>query len=461
MLNDKSSNGFNLTFGLTALAIFILSRLVHFYFQGQAGFGYDLGLYLAQARQIIDHSGDFLTAIIADAGGLELTMANFKFLANLGVPINVIIYLFHFIINLAIILTLWISVRTEYGKRAGLIALALATVSLTQFEMYWQYLFRTELAILMMFAAFWLIKKKSWLAFIPILTMFFIHKSTPLIFLPVFLVILIVEKNKKWLWLFVGTAVISLLIIWQQKSWQIGLEAIFHVFKNDDRAIREGNFLDLLAYLKLAWWYLIPALIQFYRQLKNKNWNWPMILFGLSAILVFSHFIFYKRLIIYLDLSALILAGVFIDKFLERYCPKIKKIILFFSLLILAIPVITYAGRHWSLISREEFSSIKQIQNQTEPSAYIMTINSFYAPWLEGWSGRLVISPGFLRDQWQKSDWQIFWENKNLPKQKELLAQYRKPLYLFIGREDNFYPSSICFKKITEKLFKYECERNN
>ncbi|HCY20529.1 TPA: hypothetical protein DIC40_01415 [Patescibacteria group bacterium] len=45
------------------------------------------------------------------------------------------------------------------------------------------------------------------------------------------------------------------------------------------------------------------------------------------------------------------------------------------------------------LISKEEFSAIKNIKNRTEENAIIINSHKNYTPWIMGWSQRDYINP--------------------------------------------------------------------
>lgn len=419
--------------------------------------GYDTGFYLATLKAI-GKFPNILPPHITDRGLLEATVPFFKLLNLISLNSEIMLFSSMIVINIILAGILYLYCKEEYSKKSALIALILYSLSIIQYEIYWHFLFRTMLALLFLLVSFWLIKKKTLLFLIPAVFIILIHKSTPFIFFLTIIIYLIVKKEKKSLLITSLIIIVGMLYAINMVGVKISLDVIRNNFLNDTHMIREGNFINISEYILFSWWYLIFAIWQVYQQIKTRKINLPLLLFIVSGILIVFKFIFYRRLSIYLDLAAIILAGQAIGHLLELHFNKHKTKAITVILVILSLITFQHIYHKASLIDKEEFETIKNIQNLTEPETYLINLNPQYSPWLEGWSERWAVSPGILRDRWQLQDWEIIWENNDLNYQMKLFNEYDKPLYLYVGSLVNFSPNEKCFEKINNYLFEYVCD---
>ncbi|HLC89411.1 MAG TPA: hypothetical protein VJG65_00445 [Patescibacteria group bacterium] len=425
---------------------------------GEAALGYDTGFYYVMAKAI-DHSGEYFPLDISREAGMEIIIPLFKLLALIGFSPEAITFTGHLVAELLLSVALYFFIRQTYNKLAAGSALVIFVISLVQLEAYSYFLYRNTLSVFFLFIAWWLIAKKSSLAFWPSLFLTIIHKSTPAIFFPVTFLYLIIKRQWKLLAVEILALVVGGVYLLTFDSTRTILNLLQTNFAIDTHSIRSGDFLELNTYLKLAWPYLVLAVGWLFYELRKKQFSATGLMFLISGTMVVTEFIFYKRLIIYLDLAAIILAGVALAYLLSRYAPKHAFAFLFGLLVIGSFVTLPYTTSRPQLIMPSELDAIKKIDGSTETSAYILNLNSMYAPWLEGWSNRKTISPGLIRDKWSYENWQIFWANNNLPAQKKLLAMYDgTPLYLFIGNFSfGFIPSTECFTRINSNLYRYDC----
>jgi hypothetical protein len=410
---------------------------------------------MAKALQV----GEYFPVDIKQSGGIEGAIAFFKLLNLAGFSPKFIIYYWHIIINVLVGIALFLFVKEISDKKAAIISLILFTLSLTQYEAYWYFLYRNSLALFFMFLALWLIEKKSPLAFWPTLFLTIIHKSTPFIFLLVIVIYLIFKKEWRLLIFELLAILIGGLYVLNFKATKVFFNLLFNKFTNDTHMIKTGSFMEIGEYLKISWLYLIFAFWQTYKNLKSKKFTLPLILFLVTGFLIAIRFIFYKRLIIYFDLGAIILAAIALKNIIQKHLPEFQNQILIIGLIFFSFSNIYYIIDKPLLIPKEELKIIKSIQNYTSNNDYILNIDSTYAPWLEGWSNRKVISPGLLRDTWSFEEWQIFWANNDLEAQKKLLNRYSDPIYLFLGEKNpSFTPNPDCFTSLNKNLYEYTCQ---
>ena len=89
------------------------------------------------------------------------------------------------------------------------------------------------------------------------------------------------------------------------------------------------------------------------------------------------------------------------------------------------------------LVDEEELKIISELQH-VEDDAYVMSVSSYYSPWLLGYSGKKVIAPGlFDYDKWNYSQWKIFWRLGDGERAVKMLSIYEKSIYIYIGRKDH------------------------
>lgn len=446
---------------ITIIGVFLslsLTRIMPLWQGDESALGYDTGFYYIMAKAL-DHSGEYFPMDISREAGVEIIIPLFKLLALIGFSPEAITFTGHLVAELLLGVALYFFVRQIYNKLTASSALVIFAISLVQLEVYSYFLYRNTLSVFFLFIAWWLITKKSSLAFWPSLFLTIIHKSTPAIFFPVTFLYLIIRRQWKLLAVEILALIIGGAYLLTFDSTRVILNLLQTNFATDTHSIRSGDFLEPNTYLKLAWPYLILAVGWLVYELRKKQFSFAGLMFLISGTMVATEFIFYKRLVIYLDLAAIILAGAALAYLLSRYAPKHAFAFLFGLLVIGLFIALPYTTSRPQLITPSELAAIKKIDGSTETLAYILNLNSIYAPWLEGWSNRKTISPGLTRDKWSYENWQIFWANNDLPAQKKLLAMYGgTPLYLFIGNFNfGFVPSTECFTRINYNLYRYDC----
>ena len=110
------------------------------------------------------------------------------------------------------------------------------------------------------------------------------------------------------------------------------------------------------------------------------------------------------------------------------------------------------------LISNAELAEIESLSGIAKENDYVMAVTSYYSPWVYGFSGRKAITPRlFEYDKWSVLKWKTFWSTGNLELRHQLLDEYEKPLYVFIGdragRMD--FSSDPAFIRISQRIWRY------
>jgi hypothetical protein len=214
-----------------------------------------------------------------------------------------------------------------------------------------------------------------------------------------------------------------------------------------------GTFITFLDYQFSSLFYLPLAFLGLFYFLRKKEFNILIIWAVINLAIVYFQFFFFNRLIIFLDLVLIILAGKGISIMLED---KKKIGIIILCILLLSAGTLTYkeAQNSKSLINEQELSMIKQFTN-TPQESFVMSTSSYYSPWILGYSERKTIAPGlFDYDVHSHGEWNNFWTTNNLTEINGFLGAYEKPLYIFIGerQKNNIqqFNDSACFKIFTE-----------
>ncbi len=117
----------------------------------------------------------------------------------------------------------------------------------------------------------------------------------------------------------------------------------------------------------------------------------------------------------------------------DRFIGKVIIFLFFFG----AFVNITYHS--WKLkplIDGEEIEAIRSLQS-IKGDFLAMSISSYYAPWIYGYSGMGTIAPGlFEYNKWDLEKWNRFWFTENPSVRRELLNEYDRTIYIFVGKKD-------------------------
>ena len=317
-----------------------------------------------------------------------------------------------------------------------------------------------------MLMAFYLLAKRSWLV-IPLAGFLGgLHRPTFLIFGLAMAVHFLFNKEKKY-HLIAGVGILalafSLYIHNPQAIFQflpLDLQGLVKIFGPGAGA---GTFFDFNFYRQIITFYLPFALLGLIYLLKTRQLNYLFFYFVLNFIIVYFNFIFHKRFIIHLDIIIIILAGVgvkfFVSKFLSNKIGKVGILIFLLG----ALYVFGASVKNIKpLISNQELEEIRSLAQITEQEAFVMAISSYYSPWIYGYSQRRTIAPGlFEYNKWDLMTWQTFWTTDNLELRHQLLDQYERPVYVFIGDRvgQMDFSNDLSFVKISKRIWKYGAEK--
>jgi hypothetical protein len=377
------------------------------------------------------------------------------------------------------ILPIFLVSKKYFGQEAGLFSAILFSISLTQLNAFWYLYYRNVLALITMLFALYFIDNKKFLipAILFAAATGFLHQPTFLMLALVWSAYTMINfRDRKLLsngLLGISSTGIILLIIYSQRLNELVISPLGDVFESvvAPGSIGAGTFYNLFTYQYVSLVYLPFAILGFLFLLKRKDFNPLFLLFAVSAAVVIFQLFFFNRLIINLDIAAILLAGmgiaygIFYSKSISK---NIKTGLMLLIILSGIVSTMKLSSSFEPLINEAQLESVKKIQNFTEQNASVMATVSTYSPWVLGYSKRNTIAPGqFDGDLWKESQWQQFWAAGNLSEIKGSLAIYPKPLYIFIGKHASSSRinmqkfSDSCFEKVFEDnggiLYKYDC----
>ena len=333
------------------------------------------------------------------------------------------------------------------NKKFALFAVLLCACSIIQAESYSMFLWKTLLALPFLVLGFKFLQEKKWLAFaISTLIILLTHRTTAIIYLLTIGLYFIWQliKAKRYKWIVGGLTTTGFLIILFLPQLKIIIQ---NLISNNNYFVRTGLFLPYQNLFSLLWPYLLLAIPGLYLYIKQKEQPLWLILFGVSVLWFIFHLPFYRRILIYLDLSLIVFAAYFLSTVIAKSrLPKagvmviVTVIVLFLSYrsatFILAKPPLIYA------------EETEEIKNFNFPSGFVLAVSANDAPWLLGYiNNQRLGAPGLLEDPHTYQEWIEFWNGQN---QRQFISHYPRPLY-FYQRAYQLPPVGItqCLRPLT------------
>ncbi|MFH1175483.1 MAG: glycosyltransferase family 39 protein [bacterium] len=245
---------------------------------------------------------------------------------------------------------------------------------------------------------------------------------------------------------------------------KILLKEILSNFKDfDPFAVKEGIFLAPKDYLLLSASIIPLALFGYLEKIREKELDIFFAFSTVCLIWILFQLIFYKRIIIFLDLAVIFLAMPPIAKILNHNSlPKLYKSFFVFILIFSS----AFIGFKTALSIKPEISAqeLKEMQNLAQlPEGTALAMSSTNSSWIYGWTPHRIIAPGLFENLWPYDVWKSFWDENNpiwFERKKELIALYnREPLYIFTG-ENIPLPAlpKECLEKISEMVWVWKCD---
>lgn len=425
---------------------YCLSRIFLLYKYGEVAFGYDTGIY----RHYINGYWQ---------GGVSQPFSfsvYSNFLKFLGFSTETIMYVVYFLLAILMFWLVYLVAKTYFGQKSALWTLLIFTFSFTQFEFYWWYYYRSFLSIILLLIYLLINKKHSYWS-LPFLTLAFcLHPLTALPFILGLMIMGIWQKTERMNYFLQVSVVLLVAGIFNFKEF-LGYGNFvsgnnFVADKNSWQAT-SGQFITIWEYLKYSILYLPLSLIGFWKSRKENKY---LFFTCLIAILFFiSHFIFYRRMLILVDLFFVVFAGYILDFYWEK--TKAWQKYLTTGLLIILISLNFYLVINKKpLINKIEFLNMQDSCFPTN-DYLIISPSAKYAPWLYGFAKAPILAPGMLDNNfWTYNEWLNFWTTNNPGERKILRAKipYEK-VCVFVGWSDMYLEDKFLADKNFVKLNQY------
>jgi len=316
------------------------------------------------------------------------------------------------------------------------------------------FLWKTQLGLLLLLVNLKMILSKRWKALpVTALLLLLSHRTTFIIFLFLLLIYISFELYRKenkapFVFYLVSMALISLPAI-------LLLQAeINHFFSITNPFVKDGIFFDIVDYILLSLPYFVFVAPGLYFYIKvNRDPILPLFFF-LSLFWVLLQLPFYNRIIIYLDISAIIISAYFFSVWRARKLILVSTMAaVFFALSILSIGNNLYRK---TLISESDTAEIFEFTGKQD-TGYVLAIDSFNAPWLLGFSQNLEVgAPGLFKDRHTYDEWLSFWEGNN---QIEFLSSYPQPLFIYQKDINENTVLLACLNRESANFYRFACEQ--
>lgn len=469
-------------------ALFLLiTRLIPFYQFGEAPLGYDTGFYLRSFG-------------VNDYSMLSSTAYNLNIVPYflLGMPPLLAISFIYVLSQLLIAGSLYFlfrSINIKSSLSFAAIAIFLFVISVTQFYAYWWMLGQQMLAMALIFVSVALLFRQPLLAILTGSFSMLLHIPTFAVFALSFLMFFIIQLmrtlffgkilNKKLIYLFLfGLAIFLIGIALRYDDFLRYFNDYILVHHGTPNTYPfweigrlKGAFLEITK-LRLTSILVLPMTIFAFIQprvwkrafkLEESLSDFVVFLYAMFVCLltlVVFPVIYQQRFMIIFDFLLIIYATPVLVLIIQYFMKdKFTKFLTAMFFIIFFIEISLIAWSQQPHIDPSELTEIKALSVSAEGNAVVLATNSFYTPWVYGFSGRQAYGPGTPPDPWSYDKWLDFWTRATDENRLKILSDTYPawtPLYLFIGGKQSqdmafikFIQNDGHFKKISEHVWRF------
>ncbi|MBI4975126.1 hypothetical protein HZC20_00455 [Candidatus Peregrinibacteria bacterium] len=452
-------------FWLLALIFLVLliNRAFPYFLHGPYGFGYDMGIYKKMFEGIKTLS-DIRTSQVYFLPSFLAYVVNF-----LGIPLKFLLYYFYIFVSAFLAVPLYLLTKEYFGKKAAFISVVLFTISYVQVFASEFYLFKAILgATLMLFAFFYYVKKSYLFYLFAFLLAFTELPQLLLLGFGIFVAVFFTEK-KYLKFHVIGLAIMALgvgflFFLTPQSFWDavnVVINSINGAQSYD--AHRSGLFINLLDFLNLEFGIVLFGIAGFVMSIFDFRkteivkklipvWAATFLVF----VIVFFKLFFENRFIMELDLLLIPFAGYMAVRMFGNIVES--RSFRIFSVIVILFAVafldVWYYRTTYPALTPHEVWALDVIREKTD-SKYVMVVDTFYAPWMYGFSEKTALAPGIFETVWDFGTWLNYIKGTDDDKAKMLIDIAKKygNYYLFMGFRDpkpdfSKYPAN--FKKVFE-----------
>lgn len=439
-----------------------LPLLYLFWKFGEAGFGYDIGIYRHFA---IEYFKEILNAKINPFA--FSSFSNFVFL--LGDSLNSFLIGWYILLSIFTAYTFAVLVRKMTNSpQVAYFAMLLFSTSILQLEFFAGFYYRNILALFLMFTTLLLLEHKTSLAALPLLILSAIHPLTTLVLAPGLFLVGVFQKEKRKLFFItlVTSGVVSVLLSWTEFSHYIS--TLFNFLQNKEAILEHsseftGQFVNSLQFFRFSLPYLPFALLGIFREWK-KHIFWSI--FGIiNLVLIVFQFFLFERFYLFLNITLIFFAAhgiLFVFQLFQN--KKVFYILVFTYSALLLCAQLLYVSKKMPFISPTELAEIKQLHTIVPTNSFLMSFSSYDAAWLYGFTQTYkIIAPGMLdENKWNYAQWQEFWSTKDIKKRADLLTMYNtKEIYIYVndalkGVAQELFSKDPHIQVINSHIWKYQ-----
>lgn len=432
--------------------LYSLSRVFWFVRYGVLGFGYDTGIY----RHIINGYWEKRGQNLVPFGFARIT----NFFRWLGIPTDFILIGGYMLAAVLLGVAVYLVLKKNSNRRAGLIGVFLVATSLTQIEFYHWFYFRNLLAAGLVLLAI-AYCDRPWLSGVLLGLVGIIH---PISLVPIVCVLVVrMVRNKLFTVTVLQTLIVAgvITLIGNWSEWLLYLKPFWQYRGLTSKAITtspefSGQFISWQQWLRWSWPYVSIAIPGIWLARRTLALLWGLGLLAIVGVAV--QVLFYRRLVVWLDLAAIIGAAIFVEYVWQRW--RLAWIVAGLC----GVGMIVYASmglvRYAPAMSQLDWLVMQQL-NSLPPQSLVMTITSQYAPWLYGYTNQRIIAPGMLDENvWNQAQWKVFWNTRELSERAKLLTYYPEPqLYIFLGHDQTqfgvLFDADPQFTPLSTQIWQY------
>lgn len=442
----------------SSIVILLLLRIT---FLSQSEFsGYDSGLYkffFEENQKSLQTNGEFSQITFFDKmyplGSSIFGVILLKSFLTSEVVVNFsMIFL-----EILLLFMMFVTLRLYFNETIASISCLLCSISLTQFQVFWYVYYKNIFGLFLIFLSLYFLKKnKHSLMILSGGLLAGIHRPSFFLFGLVYFLEFLQYRTKK---LFIsGSLIILLAFSFYSKNFEhMVLRVIDDSIMSLTQYVSSGSFISFETFL-MQISYLLPFfLFGFIWSIIYKKYNVFFYWLVISFTIVLIEFYFYNRMIIFLNIIVIIYSSIGIS-FILKNLHKISSVLLLSLIVFLGVfSTLVFMFSIQPLLTQEEFETISQISTITPQNSSVIYIDSYYAPWLIGWSQREILGEGILSSK------EI--SLSGLLKNQSLKINKTTNTYIFLGRigKENAYSNSledslcftVIFENLNSKLFQY------
>jgi len=234
-------------------------------------------------------------------------------------------------------------------------------------------------------------------------------------------------------------------------AFNLVIDAVQNVASYDKH--QSGLLVDFNFYFEKSYWIVLIGLYGLFTALKNNFRRYSVYLAALTALFVIIYFdlFFEDRYVFEFDLLLIPFVAYFIADLISTIKRKYQKVLAVLVLL-------TYFGFNYGYYFETTNPSLNQYEvwalnviTEANKADKVMTINTFYAPWLYGFSQKTVLAPGMFEPVFNYEEWQNFLSANNAVEINILKGVYDEygKYYLYLGNRDTKFDLTSIKPKIS------------